>query len=164
MRRGGQKTSGPQALGYSRGGFGSKLHLICDGRGTPLAAVLTPGQAHESKSAEALVDAVKIGRRTRPRRVAGDKGYSYRFVRRMLRDRRITPLIPARSDQPSDPTFDREAYKRRNVVERLVGWLKERRRLSTRFEKLADSYLAMVKLAFITKCMLLINEQSSDRA
>jgi len=120
--------------------------------------VLTPGQAHESKSAEALVDAVKIGRRTRPRRVAGDKGYSHPFVRRMLRARRIAPLIPTRSDQPSDPAFDREAYKRRNVVERLVGWLKERRRLCTRFEKFAESYMAMVKLAFITKCMLLINE------
>jgi transposase len=157
--RGGQKTSGgPQALGYSRGGFGSKLHLICDGRGTPLAAVLTPGQAHESKSAEALVDAVRIGRRTRPKRVAGDKGYSYPFVRRMLRDRRIEPLIPTRSDQPRDPRFDRAAYKRRNVVERLVGWLKERRRLCTRFEKLADSYIAMVKLAFVTKCMMLIHE------
>lgn len=145
-------------MGYSRGGFGSKLHLMCDGNGTPLAAVLTPGQAHESKSAEALVDAVRIGRRRRPGRVAGDKGYSHPFVRRMLRARRIRPLIPTRSDQPRDPGFDRPAYKRRNVVERLVGWLKERRRLCTRFEKLADSYLAMVKLAFITKCMFLINQ------
>jgi transposase len=156
--RRGKKTSGERALGYSRGGFGSKLHLICDGRGTPLAAVLTPGQAHESKSAEALVDAVRIGRRRRPERVAGDKGYSFPPVRRMLRDRRITPVIPTRSNQPPDANFDRAAYKRRNVVERLVGWLKERRRLCTRFEKLADSYLSMVKLAFITKCMLLINE------
>lgn len=120
--------------------------------------MLTPGQAHESKSAEALVDAVKVGRRSRPKRVAGDRGYSHPFVRRMLRRRRIAPLIPTRSDQPRDPSFDREAYKRRNVVERLVGWLKERRRLCTRFEKLADSYLAMVKLAFITRCMSLINE------
>jgi transposase len=144
-------------LGYSRGGFGTKLHLMCDGNGTPLAAVLTAGQAHESKSARALVDAVKIGRRTRPKRVSGDKGYSYPFVRQMLRDRRIGPLIPTRSDQAADPSFDRDAYKRRNVVERLVGWLKERRRLCTRFEKRADSYLAMVKLAFVTKCMMLLN-------
>ena len=144
-------------MGYSRGGFGSKLHLMCDGRGTPLAAVLTPGQAHESKHAKALVDGVKIGRRTRPRRVAGDKGYSHPFVRRMLRARRIAPVIPTRSDQRRNPQFDREAYKHRNVIERLVGWLKERRRLCTRYEKLADSYMAMVKLAFITKCMLLIN-------
>ena len=147
MRRGGKKTSGPQALGYSRGGFGSKLHLICDGRGTPLAAVLTPGQAHESKSAEALVDAVRVGRRTRPKRVAGDKGYSHPFVRRMLRDRRITPLIPTRSDQPTDPAFDREAYKRRNVVERCVNRLKQYRGLATRYEKTAAAYHALVTLA-----------------
>jgi transposase len=114
--------------------------------------VLTAGQAHESKQAEALVDAVRVGRRTRPKVVAGDKGYSYPFVRQMLRRRRIRPLIPTRSDQAQDPSFDRAAYKRRNVVERLVGWLKERRRLCTRFEKLAQSYLAMVKLAFIERC------------
>jgi len=118
--------------------------------------VLTPGQAHESKSAQALVDAVKVGRRRRPARVAGDKGYSFPTVRRMLRDRRIRPVIPTRSDQAPDPAFDRAAYRRRNVVERLVGWLKERRRLCTRFEKLAENYLAMVKLAFITRCMALL--------
>ena len=123
----------------------------------PLAATLTRGQAHESKSAQTLVDSVKIGRRTRPKRVAGDKGYSYRFVRQMLKQRRIEPLIPTRSNQPADPSFDRHAYKRRNVIERLIGWLKERRRLCTRFEKLAESYLAMVKLAFIEKCMKLLN-------
>ncbi len=144
-------------MGYSRGGFGSKLHLICDGNATPLGAVLTRGEAHECKSAEPLVDAVKIGRRKRPVRVAGDKGYSYPFVREMLKRRRIRPLIPTRSDQPLDPSFDKQAYKRRNVIERLIGWLKERRRLGTRFEKLAANYLAMVKLAFIEKCMLLIN-------
>jgi transposase len=137
---------------------------MCDANGTPLAALLTAGQAHESKSAEALVDAVQIGRRARPRRVAGDKGYSYRFVRRMLRRRRVRPVIPTRSDQPPDPAFDRAAYRRRNVVERLVGWLKERRRVCTRFEKLAANYLAMVKLAFVTKCMMLVNQESSDRA
>jgi transposase len=120
--------------------------------------VLTPGQAHESKSAEALVDAVKIGRRTRPKRVAGDKGYSFPPVRRMLRERRVTPLIPTRSNQPRDRRFDSAGYKRRNVVERLIGWLKERRRLCTRFEKSADGYMAMVKLAFITKCMLLVSQ------
>ena len=120
--------------------------------------MLTPGQAHESKSAEALVDAVRIGRRRRPKQVAGDKGYSFPPVRRMLRKRRVTPLIPTRSNQPRDRRFDRAGYKRRNVVERLIGWLKERRRLCTRFEKSAGGYMAMVKLAFITKCMLLINQ------
>jgi transposase len=119
--------------------------------------VLTAGQAHESKSAEALVDGVKIGRRSRPALVSGDKGYSLGFVRQMLKRRGIRPLIPTKSNQEQDPSFDREKYKCRNVIERLVGWLKERRRLCTRYEKLAENYLAMVKLAFIEKCMLLIN-------
>ncbi len=119
--------------------------------------MLTAGQAHESKSAEALVDAVRVGHRTRPKVVAGDRGYSYPFVRDMLKRRRITALIPTRSDQAQDPSFDRAMYKRRNVVERLVGWLKERRRLCTRFEKRADSYLSMVKLAFIEKCWQLLS-------
>ncbi len=130
---------------------------MCDGHATPLAALLTPGQAHECKSAVALVDGVKIGRRRRPERMAGDKGYSFPVVRRMLLRRGIEPLIPSKSHQPRDEQFDRQGYKRRNVIERLIGWLKERRRLCTRFEKLADNYLAMVKLAFIEKCMTLIN-------
>jgi transposase len=130
---------------------------MCDGHATPLAALLTPGQAHECKSAAALVDGVRIGRRSRPARVAGDKGYSFPSVRRMLRRRGIEPLIPRTSRQPRDEQFDRQGYTRRNVIERLVGWLKERRRLCTRFEKLADNYLAMVKLAFIEKCMLQVN-------
>lgn len=126
--------------------------------------MLTAGQAHESKSAEALVDAVRIGRRRRPKRIAGDKGYSYPSVRRMLRRRRIKPVIPTRSDQQREADFDRQAYRRRNIIERLVGWLKERRRLCTRYEKLAENYLAMVKLAFIAKCMMMINMEPSDRA
>jgi transposase len=129
---------------------------MCDGNATPLTALLTPGQAHECKSAAGLVDAVKISRRKRPRRIAGDKGYSFPVVRQMLRHRGIEPVIPSKSHQPRKEQFNREAYKRRNVIERLVGWLKERRRLCTRFEKLAENYLAMVKLAFIEKCLILI--------
>lgn len=100
---------------------------------------------------------MRIGHRARPRLIAGDKGYSYPFVRQMLRRRRIKPLIPTRSNQPSDRSFDKTMYKRRNVIERLIGWLKERRRLCTRFEKLADSSLSMVKLAFIERCMQAIS-------
>ncbi len=79
---------------------------------------------------------VRVGRRTRPRRLAGDKGYSHRFVRRYLHRRGITPVIPRRADQLGKPgrpgAFDREAYRRRNVVERCVNWLKEHRRVGTR--------------------------------
>ena len=98
----------------------------------------------------------------RPLQVAGDKGYSIQWIRDWLRDRQIEPVIPYRMDQrerlgDQEPPFDREAYRRRNVVERCVGWLKECRRISTRYEKLATSYLAMLTLAIIERCFRLLH-------
>ena len=113
--------------------------------------MITPGQAHESKSFEALMDTVRIGRRRRPDAVAGDKGYSYPRIRAWLSRRGIEAVIPNRSDQPA-VRISRRKYRGRNVVERCIGWLKWCRRIATRYEKLAESYLAMVKLAMIQRC------------
>jgi transposase len=134
---------------------------VTDGSGVPLGALVTAGQAHESKSFAALMDTVKIGRRRRPRAVAGDKGYSYRGVRTWLAERGIRAVIPTRSDQ-RPLTLDRSTYRRRNVVERCIGWLKESRRVATRYEKLAAHYLAMVTLAMIQRCLRLLDP--SNRA
>ena len=87
------------ALGRSRGGFGTKIHLVADSDGTLLAVHVTPGQTHEVAGFESVVDAVRIpqalGRpRTRPLRMAGDKGYDVPWLRDWLRRRRITPIIP----------------------------------------------------------------------
>jgi transposase len=155
------------ALGRSRGGFGTKLHLVVDGHGIPLAAAVSPGQAHESKSLEPVLEAVRLRRpgrgrpRRRPGRLAGDKGYSYPRIRRYLRRRGIKAVIPTRKDQRRNPHFDKEAYRRRNVVERCVNWLKENRRVGTRHEKLAVNYLALVKMAMIRRCLRLLDP--SDR-
>jgi transposase len=102
------------------------------------------------------MSAVRIGRRTRPSRLAGDKGYSYPRIRRWLRRHRIAAVIPQRSDQVAQHRgrplqFDSETYRRRNVIECCIGWLKECRRIGTRFEKLALNFLAMVKLAIIRR-------------
>ena len=149
------------ALGRSRGGFGTKIHLIVDGGGLPLAVEISPGQAHEARYFESVLDAVRIAQpigrpRQRPRRVSGDRGYSYRRIRRWLRRHKIEAVIPERKDQIEQrngrpPKFDREVYRRRNVVERCVGWLKEARRVATRYEKLAVHYLGVLKLAMIRK-------------
>ena len=122
--------------------------------GLPLAAVVSTGQSHESRLIGAVVDAINVpSRRGRPRptRVVCDKGYSYRAVKEQLRTHGIGWVIPTRSDQPSEPGFDRAAYRRRNIIERLSGWLKEYRRIGTRHEKLAIMYHAMVLLAFISE-------------
>ncbi len=155
------------ALGRSKGGFGTKLHVVVDGHGIPLAARVTPGQAHDSMSLEMTLEAVRLpkagpGRpRTRPARLAGDKGYSCARIRRYLRRRGIKPVIPTRKDQRGNPTFDKAAYQRRNVIERCRGWLKESRRVGTRHEKLAVNDLAMVNLAMSQRCLRML--ESSDR-
>jgi len=112
------------------------------------------------------MDAVQIGRRRRPKRVAGDKGYSYPRIRRWLRRHAIGAVIPQRSDQLARHrgrplAFDKKAYRRRSVIECCIGWLKECRRLGTRFEKLALNFLAMVKLAIIRRYLRLMD--LSDR-
>ena len=97
------------------------------------------------------------GRLRRPKRLAGDKGYSYRGVRKWLRDRRIQDVIAQRKDQvgrsDGNRDFDKPTYRRRNIIERVVGWLKESRRIATRFEKLAVCYLAMVTLGMILRLL-----------
>ncbi len=126
----------------------------------PLGAIVTAGQAHESMSFEKLMDTVRMRRRRRPGAVAGDKGYSYPRIRAWLSRRGIEAVIPHRSNQPK-ARFSKRKYRGRNVVERCIGWLKWCRRVATRYEKLAESYLAMVKLAMIQRCNRLL--EPSDR-
>ena len=135
--------------------------MVTDGRGLPLGVEVSPGQSHESVWFENALNAVRIVQpsgqtRSRPQRLAGDKGYSYARLREWLRRRKIEPVIPPRSDQQGRRggcrKFDREAYRRRNVVERCINWLKECRRVATRFDKLALNFLAFLKLAIMQRC------------
>src|SRR5262249_12824752 len=93
------------------------------------------------------------GRRRWPGRLAGDKGYSYPRIRRWCQRRRVEAVIPTRKNQPRDEHFDKITYKRRNIVERVVGWYKEYRSLGTRYEKLAVNYVAMWLVAIIDKSL-----------
>ena len=61
-------------------------------------------------------------------------------------------MIPSKEneDRTARPVvFDKEAYRRRNIIERLIGWLKESRRIFSRFEKTAKNFGGMLKMAFI---------------
>jgi transposase len=117
--------------------------------------ILTEGQRHEQPVLPLLMErgAVKRPGRGRPRirpdRVAADKGYSSPPIRRYLKERKIGVVIPTKADEVPDPAFDREAYRDRNVVERLINRLKQWRRIATRYEKRAANYLAMLTIAAI---------------
>ncbi|MFF9128454.1 IS5 family transposase [Streptomyces sp. NPDC014889] len=117
-----ERSAAQQALGRSRGGLTTKVHLAVDGRGLPLSLVLTPGNVNDSTVFEAVLDAVRVPRAGRNRLRRGSQG-----------------------GRP--PAFDAEAYKHRNVVERCFNRLKQFRAVATRLDKLADRYQAGLRLA-----------------
>jgi transposase len=104
-------------------------------------------------------------RRHKPKKLAGDKGYSVQRLRDWIKSQRIQPVIPYKDNERArwDPAveFDRQAYRGRAVVEQCVGWLKEFRRIGTRFEKLAVNFHGMLQLAMIRRYLKLL---FSDRA
>ena len=120
-----------------------------------MTLLLTAGQCHEQPQVEPLLERgadKRPGRgrpRVRPRRVAGDKAYSSGKGRRYLRRRGIGAVIPRKANERRTGRFDRAAYRERNRVERLINRLKQFRRVATRYEKLAVSYLAMVTIAAV---------------
>ena len=118
--------------------------------------VLTAGQRQEAVQVPALLErgAVKRPGRGRPRlrpdRAAGDKGYTGRPVRSYLRRRGIGAVIPRRTNEARRGVrFDRAAYRERNRVERLITRLKQHRAIATRYEKLQETYHALLTIACI---------------
>ncbi|OSZ58505.1 IS5 family transposase [Streptomyces pharetrae CZA14] len=153
------------AIGRSRGGLTTKIHLAADGRCRPLAFVLTAGQVGDAPAFTDVMARLRVPRRrgrprTRPDLVLADKAYSSRAIRDHLRRRGIRAVIPERADQQANrrqrgqaggrpPAFDREAYKQRNTVERCINRLKQWRGIATRYEKTATVYLAGLHIAGI---------------
>lgn len=165
-----RKKSDPQepddhALGRSRGGFSTKIHLICDAGGLPLHFEITPGQAHENTSLIDLLNGTdaevtdSFGNAVAwPMAIAGDKGYRANWIDEMLTNMEITPVIPSKSNEDRQARkieFDSDRYRQRNIVERLIGWLKECRRVFSRFEKTAINFRGMIKMAIIQRYLKL---------
>jgi transposase len=101
---------------------------------------LTGGEAHEVKGYDALMELCE----TQPAKLLGDKGYDTNAIRDDLEGRGIEPVIPPKSNRTEPIEYDREAYKRRNLIERCVNALKHFRRIATRHEKTARAFLSML--------------------
>ncbi|MFC4472429.1 IS5 family transposase [Streptomyces xiangluensis] len=154
------------ALGRSRGGLSTKVHVASDSQARPLALHVTAGQAGDAPAFEAVMARIRVPRsgsgrpRTRPEAVLADRAYSSRAIRGHLRRRGIQAVIPQPADQirhrlrrgrsgGRPPSFDAEAYKLRNTVERCINRLKQWRGLAMRTDKLAIAYQAALHLAAI---------------
>ena len=126
-----------QALGRSRGGFSTKIHLKTDFGGLPIAFHLTGGEASDSRNFETLLD---IGLDLNPRVALGDKGYDSKSNRDAARQRGICPAIPYRSNTKDMPAFfPKTLYKARARIEQAVGKLKRFKRIALRCEKTAQN-------------------------
>jgi transposase len=131
-----------EALGRSRGGYGTKAGVLADSHGRAVGFVLAPGQAHEAPLAPALLDMVPDG----PGWVVADKGCSSNAIRTQVWDMGARPAIPAKRNEAPVRCPD-WIYKHRNEVERLWGRLKEWRAVATRYEKLAQSFMGVLCIA-----------------
>lgn len=140
------------ALGRSRGGYTTKMHVLTDAAGILLSVTVTAGQKHEAPEFPNVMRNADLSlrpKKQRPTALAGDKAYSTHAIRNWLRDFGIKDVIPQKSNECRTTRFAKKTYRRRNIVERVIGKLKECRRIATRYEKTKEHYLAMIKIAAI---------------
>ena len=138
--RGGQQC---QKFGRSRGGFSTKVHATTDALGCPTRFILTGGNASDYTQAIPLIE------RQNAEYIIADRGYDSQAIIDAITATGAKPVIPSRSLRKAKREYDRHIYKERNVIERMFNKLKQFRRISSRYDKLATSFLSFLHLAAI---------------
>ena len=138
-----QKNGGQadQALGRSRGGFSTKIHVTVDGLGNPLRLSLTAGQRHDIlQAADMIVDLCFDY-------VLADRSYTAQHFRDTIAASGAEAVIPPRQNAKQPHDYDTWRYRERHLVECFIGKIKHFRRVFSRFDKLAGRYLGFVQFA-----------------
>ena len=139
-------------MGRSRGGLTTKDHALTDARRLPIKLALIPAQTPDANGALMLLTDLTDGGI-----VLGDTAYDADWIRDRIEDQGAAPNIPDKVNRKVRHCFSKILYKERNHVEPFFNKIKHFRRVATRFEKHADNYLAMIKLAAI-RIWLRVNE------
>lgn len=137
----GKNSQAQEALGRSKGGFSTKIHVLSDALGLPLKFALTAGQRHEITKAKELVEDVKSTI------VIADRGYDSNDLIEYLRDNQCEITIPSRKNRKVPRDYDKHLYAERHTIECFFGKIKHFRRIFSRFDKSARSYLAFLHFA-----------------
>ncbi|MDP1448674.1 IS5 family transposase [Acinetobacter lwoffii] len=141
----GARNGFERAIGQSRGGRTTKIHLATDANGLPIDFKITGGGVHDSQVVKQLIDTV--GEATY---LIADKGYDAEHIRIYAQNKDMIPIIPMRSNNKrSNKEFDKYLYKLRHLVENVFARLKHFRAIATRFDKLARNYQSMIYIAYM---------------
>nr|WP_244396047.1 IS5 family transposase [Beijerinckia indica] len=132
-----------EGFGRSRGGFTSKIHARADSHGRPLGFVLTSGETSDYAATPALLGMPVA----KPKAMLADKGYDSDEVRASLLLKGILPVIPPKANRKESVSYDFKLYKDRNRIERMFNRLKQFRRIATRYDKTAVSFLKFLAIA-----------------
>lgn len=134
-----------EALGRSRGGFSTKLHLRANAEGLPIGIVLTSGEAHDLTA----YDDPMAERDSDPGVLLGDRGYDSDRLRQDVRDRGGQPEIPTRRSRKVQHCVSKRLYALRARIECFINRLKSCRRVATRYDHTATSFLGFALLSCI---------------
>ena len=120
----------------------SKLHAVCDGSGRPLVMLLSEGQMSDYKGAALMIEAFP-----KARTLLGDKGYDADWFRQALTERGIAPCIPPKANRKVQIDYDKALYKQRHKIENMFGRLKDWRRIHTRYDRCAHTFMSAISIA-----------------
>ena len=139
------KKAGNKAVGRTKGGLNTKIHVIVDGLGNPVTFLLSPGNDNDSTHAVELMSMTDITSSN----LLGDKAYGTKEILAYIQEHGATAVIPPKSNAKEPWTVDYCLYKERHLVECFFQKIKWFRHVATRFDKLDQSFLAFVYMAAI---------------
>lgn len=132
-----------QALGRSRGGFSTKIHITVDGLGCPLRLRLTAGQRHDSTQGQDLLTGLAF------EHVIADRSYAGQAFIDWIIATGANPVIPPHPTAKAQRDYDRWLYRERHLVECFINKIKHFRRIFSRFDKLAVRYLGFLQFVSV---------------
>ena len=138
---------GKQAIGRSRGGLTTKIHMVAATDRSAVSFALSGGEAHDSPEGTALLD--KIIRVPEQKYILMDKAYEGESMRKKAMEKGYSPAVPPKSNRKDPWEYDKERYKQRSEIERYFLHLKRFRKIFTRYDKLDVLFCGFIHFAMI---------------
>jgi transposase len=133
-----------QAMGRTKGGLNTKIHALVNARSQALVIALSGGNQADISLADELTECLPEGST-----LIGDKAYDSSTLRQTAATKGIKTCIPARTNRTTTVPFSATVYRRRHRIENFFERIKRHRRVATRYDKLAETFLGFVCLAIL---------------